>query len=73
MSFKQSIGKKIEKGLKLTDEDLLSLSFLPLMKGSVNRDKRAIESIELAENIKDSDTKLQCVTLLYSLLEKFGD
>lgn len=33
---------------------------------------KKIKSIELAEKMKDSSTKLQCITLLYAFLEKFG-
>ena len=32
-----------------------------------------MKSIMLAEEIKESNTKLQCITLLYAFLEKFGD
>jgi predicted transposase YdaD len=33
----------------------------------------AIKSIELASKIKENNNKLQCLSLLYALLEEFGD
>ncbi|MBV1820856.1 hypothetical protein [Clostridium cochlearium] len=43
--------------------------------GSNREDKstRTIKSIELAEKMEENNTKLQCITLLYAFLEKFGD
>ncbi|WP_053955351.1 hypothetical protein [Inediibacterium massiliense] len=34
---------------------------------------RAIDDIKLAENIKDNENKFQCLSMLYALLDKFGD
>src|SRR5699024_5708592 len=57
----------------LTKEEILSLTFIPLMNGKEDKATRTMKSIMLAEEIKESNTKLQCITLLYAFLEKFGD
>lgn len=64
---------KVSKGEKLNSNDILTLTFLPLMNGKESRFKRALESIEIAENIKDNENKLQCISMLYALTDKFGD
>jgi hypothetical protein len=43
------------------------------MSSKESRSKRSLESIELAGIIPESSEKLQCLTLLYALFEKFGD
>ncbi|WP_234117539.1 DUF4351 domain-containing protein [Clostridium hydrogenum] len=67
------ISEKVSKGEKLNPNDILTLTFLPLMSGKESRLKRALESIEIAENIKDNENKLQCISMLYALTDKFGD
>ena len=67
------LREKISKGEKLTGEDILTLTFLPLMRSKKNKSDVTIESIELAERIPESNEKLQCLTLLYALFDKFGD
>ncbi len=67
------LARKIECGDHLTNQDILALTFLPLMKGKETRSDRTIKSIQLAEKILDDEEKLKCLTLLYALFEKFGD
>lgn len=67
------LRSKINKGEHFTAEDILTLSFIPLMSGKESRSSRALESIELADKMPESNEKLQCLTLLYALFEKFGD
>lgn len=67
--LKNKIGKKES----LTGEDLVTLSFIPLMSGIESRSKRTLDSIELAGKISGDDDKLQCLSLLYALFDKFGD
>ncbi|KYH30543.1 hypothetical protein CLTEP_25850 [Clostridium tepidiprofundi DSM 19306] len=43
------------------------------MNSKEDKSTRAIKSIELASKIKENDNKLHCLSLLYALLEKFGD
>ncbi|MEA5007185.1 DUF4351 domain-containing protein [Clostridium tyrobutyricum] len=67
------LTSKIHNKEKLTKDDILSMTFLPLMRGSESRGQRAIKSIELAQSIEDNETKLECINMLYALLDKFGD
>ncbi|WP_066827666.1 hypothetical protein, partial [Clostridium tepidiprofundi] len=67
------LKEKIEAGKELTNEEILSLTFIPLMNSKEDKSTRAIKSIELASKIKENDNKLHCLSLLYALLEKFGD
>ncbi len=67
------LKEKILNGEKLTGEDILTLTFLPLMSTKRNKGNITIESIELAEKIPEGNEKLQCLTLLYALFDKFGD
>ncbi|MBK1813196.1 DUF4351 domain-containing protein [Clostridium sp. YIM B02505] len=67
------LKKKINNKEKLTNEDILNLSFLPLMSSKVSRSERTLKGIELANSIEEPDVKLQCLTLLYALFDKFGD
>lgn len=67
------LKNKINNGESLTDEDILNLSFIPLMKTKISKSERALESIELANKIPESNEKLKCMALLYALFEKFGD
>lgn len=43
------------------------------MSSKISKSQRALEGIELANSIEEDDTKLQCLTLLYALFDKFGD
>ncbi|MHC6179304.1 DUF4351 domain-containing protein [Clostridium sp. JNZ X4-2] len=67
------LKNKIYNREKLNYNDILSMTFLPLMSGSGNRGERAVKSIELAKSIGDNETKLECTSMLYALLDKFGD
>ena len=64
---------KIKNREHLTSSDILTLTLAPLMSGKESRGKRTIKSIELAEKIPEATEKLQCLTLLYALFDKFGD
>ena len=67
------LKNKIENGESLSGEDIVTLSFIPLMKGKESRSKRTLESIELAGRIPEGNEKIQCLSLLYALFDKFGD
>lgn len=69
----QYLKSKIERNEQLTGEDIVNLSFIPLMRGKDSRSKRTLDSIELAGKIPDENDKLQCLSLLYALFDKFGD
>lgn len=67
------IEDKILNKQILTPEDILTLTLVPLMGGKENKSIRTLHSIDLAEKIDSSENKLQCLSMLYALLEKFGD
>lgn len=67
------LKNKIQTSSPLTGQDILALSLLPLMRGTETKSMRLIESIELSNNITDNEQKLQCQSILYALLDKFGD
>jgi predicted transposase/invertase (TIGR01784 family) len=69
----QYLEDKINNGELLSDNDILKLTFLPLMSGYINKSDKAIKSIELAEKIKNDVNKTECISMLYALLDKFGD
>jgi hypothetical protein len=67
------IKTKIDNGLSLNEKEILGLTFVPLMKSIKSPAERAVESIKVANNISDSNNKLKCLSMLYALLDKFGD
>jgi hypothetical protein len=69
----EMLKNKIRNNEKLTSEDILTLSFIPLMNSKLSKSERTLEGIELANSIEDSEVKLKCLTLLYALFDKFGD
>ncbi|MBK1809488.1 DUF4351 domain-containing protein [Clostridium sp. YIM B02505] len=69
----EMLKNKIRNNEKLTSEDILTLSFIPLMSSNISKSERTLEGIELANSIQDSEVKLKCLTLLYALFDKFGD
>ncbi|GKU24374.1 hypothetical protein CFOLD11_12000 [Clostridium folliculivorans] len=69
----EMLKNKIRNNEKLTSDDILTLSFIPLMSSRISKSERTLEGIELANSIEDSEVKLKCLTLLYALFDKFGD
>ncbi len=67
------LARKINCAEHLSNQDILALTLIPLMRGKETRSDRTIKSIKLAEKISNSTEKLQCLTLLYALFDKFGD
>ncbi|MBU5590139.1 hypothetical protein KQI89_00005 [Clostridium sp. MSJ-4] len=43
------------------------------MNGKENKSKRTLDSIKLAGKTSEGNGKLQCLSLLYALSDKFGD
>jgi hypothetical protein len=69
----EMLKNKIRNKEKLTSDDILTLSFIPLMSSKISKSERTLEGIELANSIEDSEVKIKCLTLLYALFDKFGD
>ncbi|WDC84228.1 hypothetical protein PL321_18710 [Caloramator sp. mosi_1] len=53
--------------------DILKLTFVPLMNSKISKSERAANCIRLASNIKNNENKIQCISMLFALLNKFGD
>ena len=53
----EMLQNKIKRKEHLTGEDILTLSFIPLMSSKESRSKRSLESIELADTIPESSEK----------------
>ena len=69
----EDIQNKIKSNLQLTNQDIMKLTFCPIMGGIKQKVQRAIESIELVKNVKDEQQRLRSITMLYAFIEKFGD
>ncbi|OOM78314.1 hypothetical protein CLPUN_19230 [Clostridium puniceum] len=69
----QTIEYKVNNNTELTQQDIMTLSFIPLMRSKKSKSEITLESIEIAKNIQDNDDKNNCLMLLYALFDKFGD
>lgn len=69
----QTIEYKVNNNIGLTQQDIMTLSFIPLMNSKKSKSEITLESIEIAKNIQDNDNKSNCLMLLYALFDKFGD
>lgn len=69
----QNIKYKVENSVELTEQDIMTLSFIPLMSSEKSKSEIALESIEVAKNINNNKEKNNCLMLLYALFDKFGD
>ncbi|MFC5629129.1 hypothetical protein ACFPTR_09665 [Aliibacillus thermotolerans] len=72
-SIMQDLWAKVESGEELTELDELNLIFLPLMRSSVNRSERAIETVELTKKIRDEDKQLRLMSTIIAISDKFID
>jgi hypothetical protein len=71
----EELDRKIKEGAELSDLDMLNLIFLPLMKikGDTPRDELAVNSIKLAQTIKDNKKRYACIAAAYAFAEKYLD
>jgi hypothetical protein len=69
----QIIEHKVRNNIELTQQDIMTLSFVPLMSSKKTKSELTLESIEVAKNIQDDNDKNNCLMLLYALFDKFGD
>ena len=65
--------EEIRENIRLNEEDLLTLSLIPLMHSKKNKTDIAIDCIEVAENLEIEKHDHSALTLLYALVDKFGD
>ena len=66
----QTLKDKVENSEKLIPEDIVNLSFLPLMKCSDEKSIRIQNSITLAENISDEDDKIAMPNITICFIRK---
>ncbi|SHJ10410.1 protein of unknown function [Clostridium cavendishii DSM 21758] len=69
----ERIKTKVDNGEELTEQDIMTLSFIPLMESEKSKSDITLDSIEIAKDIKNEEEKTKCLTLLYALFDKFGD
>lgn len=69
----QTIEYKVNNNIELTQQDIITLSFIPLMSSKKTKSEITLESIDIAQNIQNNNDKNNCLMLLYALFDKFGD
>lgn len=69
----ENIRYKVENNIELKRQDIMTLSFIPLMSSKKSKSEITLESIEIAKSINDNNEKNNCLMLLYALFDKFGD
>lgn len=69
----QKLWTKVENGEELTETDELNLIFLPLMRSSVSRSERAIETVELTKRIADEEKQVRLLATIIAISDKFID
>jgi len=69
----ENIKQKVENNIELTEQEIMTLSFIPLMTTRKSKSDITLESLEVAKNINNNKEKNNCLMLLYALFDKFGD
>lgn len=69
----EEVKIKVEAGQSLNENDMLNLTFVPLMTSSRSRVDRAIDSIRLANEIDNTEIKKATLSILYAFVDKFAD
>lgn len=69
----RNIHDKIKSGEELTNEEIIRLILLPLMKSKKKRQEIIEESMDLAKNIKDGKKQLAVIAGLLTVTDKFID
>jgi predicted transposase/invertase (TIGR01784 family) len=67
------IKSKINNEEELTIEDIVILTFIPLMKSKLSKADSTMNSLNLAKSIKNEKLRGDSITLLYALFDKFAD
>ena len=63
----KNLKNKIDNGKELTINDIVTLTFIPLMKSNLSKGARAMNSLNLAKSINDEKLREDCIILLYAL------
>ncbi|MEG0306457.1 MAG: DUF4351 domain-containing protein [Clostridium sp.] len=67
------LNYKVKNNMEFTEQDIMTLSFIPLMSSVKSKSDITLDSIEVANKIQDYSDKNKCLMLLYALFDKFGD
>jgi len=62
------IGQKIAVKERLTDQDIIKLTFIPLMKTTISRNEMAYKTVTLAKSIENKEKRDACIatTIAYA-------
>ena len=66
----QEIENKLNKKLEITKQDLIALTFTPIMSGELSKLDKIIKSIRLVKRI-DNEYKYDVESMLYAFADKF--
>lgn len=66
-----SLQEKINKGEELTEKDMVSLVFLPLMKHNIIKRELALASFKMAKNIKNDRQRMTCISAIVGTAQKY--
>ena len=66
----KEIQFKIKNNIELTQNDIMALSFIPLMNNKINKSDIIIKSIEVAQEIPNDNMKNNTLMLLYALFDQ---
>jgi hypothetical protein len=69
----KELTAKIDAEQKITDNDMLNLLFLPLMKHTVDSGELAVKSIQLAQQIPDTAKRSACIAAAFAFASKYLD
>lgn len=69
----EQMKEKVEQGKSLTHQELMKLSFLPLMHSRFNRQDLIKEAVELAKRIESEPKQLQVIAGILTATDKFID
>ena len=68
----EEVEKKLNNNIEVTKQDLIALTFTPIMSGKLSKLDKIIKSIKLVKKI-DSEYKYDIESMLYAFADKFLD
>ncbi len=68
----QEVEEKLNNNIEVTKQDLIALTFTPIMSGKLSKLDKIIKSIKLVKKI-DSDYRYDVESMLYAFADKFLD
>lgn len=68
----KEVEEKLNKNIEVTKQDLVALTFTPIMSGKLTKLDRIIKSIKIVKKI-DNDYRYDIESMLYAFADKFLD